>query len=293
MTLLASSQSKRCVVNKAGFGLIEVIIVMAIFSVALSMILTINLQTHRQSVGATQTTKLRQMQSSIYSLVMDGQSWYQTSRLNGAPVGWDGKPTVNMALPPYVAIPPQGVLNPARPPLYLPGEGGLVDLYDAAGVMVINSRQPAGFTIQGVACGGPAAPAPSAACPVRWETRWFIPTNASNPLIYVTVTLQVAPGTTLRPAEYSFDFASGRPLMRGLFNSWVNIGPRFLPSGGVNPRFAYASFTGMPNCTTFPCANPVSFTNPGAFCGTEAGSYLRCTGACAGSNGSEQIYRCQ
>jgi len=255
-----SAEQKR----QLGFGYLELTITLLTFSIVMLAIMWLAVQMRKQS-SVTNHDFIEAQRTTILALVMDGRSRARTIGMNPAP------PTV---VPPVPFAP------------FPPGTGALLDLYDstASAAPVIRSTSPsAGFTLQGQNCASFSSQSSSPGCPLRFELRWFIVTTGSNPIVAVTVTLQVSPGAlNLNPLLYSYDYQvlapikAMNPITRHLSSSWVAQGLV------TSRRLAYVNFSNVPDCGA-------AFI-PGSSCSALDAVCICPTTVCPVG---QELYRCQ
>jgi prepilin-type N-terminal cleavage/methylation domain-containing protein len=194
----------------SGFGLIEVLIVVVVFSVAMTSIAYLNTWLGKQATHIAKRSQLAIFRSNILALVMDNPSWSMTvTKLVGSV---------------YV--------NPDMATCLTGGGGAsavciqyratVFDLYDSSGTLVYKSRgtNTDGVTLAGVPC-GPNSPAgipyttyvyPSTNCPFRYRLFWAPMNRSPFTTVAVIATLEVGRvgGTTpavdfiVNPAKFSY-----------------------------------------------------------------------------------------
>lgn len=252
--------------GQRGFGLFDLMLTVAAFSIAMAAIMSLarqlKTQTASENIGFIESQR-----STILALVMDGRSWSRTVSMNQPP------PTV---LPPVPFTP------------FPPGTGNPLNLFNStnSNTPVINSTNDrAGFTTQGLNCTSFSRTTASPECPLRYELRWFIVTPGVNPIVAVTATLMVSPGTLkFNPMIYSYDYQvldpvkTMNPITRQLNASWVAQGA--LSSANLKGL----TFQGVPNCST------IAGFVAGTLCNTVGATCICDTSICPGG---QELYQCE
>jgi len=216
----------RVVKSATGFGLIEVLIAIVVFSVAMTSIAFLNTWLGKQATQIADLSQLNTFRSNILTFVMDNPSWLLTATKQV------GAAYVN---PGMVTCLTGGGGSSAGCVQY---RANLFDLYDASGGLVYKSRgvNTNGVTVTGIPCGPDSSAGapyttyvyPSPNCPLQYKLYWVQMDLNPYTNVGVIATLEVgrlaggAPATdlTINPARFSFmppgtsapQFYDGRPL---------------------------------------------------------------------------------
>lgn len=200
--------------GSGGFGLIETLVIFAIFSMALLSLSYLSVYLSRGSAHLADLEAINAFRQSFVTLITDDPSWKATIARNG-----------NMAC-----------LSGGR------GSGcsvytfRTINLYTASGSLVYNSTTTTnGINLFGIPC-GPNSTAgtpytsyryPSTNCPLRFTLQWAAMDNNPYPVVALAVTLTIgrassgAPFTDLifNPTNYSYPVIGRWPPQPGQWPS--------------------------------------------------------------------------
>lgn len=194
-------QAPKRIRDVRGFGLIEVIVVVAIVSIVALGIATMMQDMFSQQRKAAQRGNLNSLKLRLEELLKNPTSWENTvAHANN-----------NSSL---ACLRAGGVCNN--------GQTSLFDIVDSAGtVFYPSSTGTAGFRLDGSNCNSFSTGTPDPACPYRWEIRWTAacpglpaPATCSLPDVDIEGTLVYSPGaagvsTDFNPANYRINFRRG------------------------------------------------------------------------------------
>jgi prepilin-type N-terminal cleavage/methylation domain-containing protein len=228
-----TNDEMRIVKGASGFGLIEVLIAIVVFSVAMTSIAFLNTWLGKQALHIAKRSQLTTFRSNILALVLDNPSWAVTVYSNP-----------NM----------RNCLTRGGGAACIQYQATLFDLYDSSGTLVYKSRgtNTDGVTIAGVPC-GPNSTAgapyntyvyPSTNCPFRYRLYWAQMNQNAYTTIGVIATFEVGRVGGITPAvDYIVNPAklSYPPLIRN--QTKVIDGPTFFnnPVLDIDPNRPWPS----------------------------------------------------
>lgn len=266
--------------NEKGSAILIGLSITIVFAIGIAAVISLRHSLYRPLSKTGASARAELLQKAIFDSVFDAGAWNQTLRNNGVPLPINGANPLTTPL----------TNPPAAPSTQTMSSGNTFDLYDAQGRALVRSNQPqAGFTLDGNECTSFSQENrdPQKTCSLRWELRWFVMNNASNPWIVVQANLLVDQTVEINPMRFSYNLDVSPPtklksneLSRPLYLSYQSLG--LLPTGPnvQNPRLKYLDYSGLPGCEPNKLLGTVCYT-PGDAC------------ICNSCLNGPEVYRCQ